>query len=421
MVPSRSAIIGSLLFAVIVFLVIAFTAANFRHPDGPQPYPFAGDFIQEYVGGYIVLHGNHSRFYDLAYAKQLEHDSAVAGFDWQSDQWFPMIYPPFYYLLVAPLQLLPIHTAALVWLALMVASFVGAVLLLAHHYPVRTILPWALPAGLLFPSLFESLTMSQKGPLHLLLFTATFVLLERRQSFWAGAVFGLTSFKPQLSLVIGLALLCKRDWRFVAGGLVTTLVLVGLCFLVGPDVCEQYFRLGVGLLTRGDYIETAGYPVAQMHSWDGFFKLLLPDPGMFGTVKLLTWIARGVTIVVLVRLLWGPFAPGEPAFALQYAGLVLATILLSPHLLTYDLSLLLLPVALLAIHATDPAAPLRDRSRYLLWLAAILYVIAALSSRIAAYIPLQISVLVMFGILIELTRLVRGADSSCSTVEATLK
>jgi hypothetical protein len=422
LLPSRSAIFGSLLFGVVVFLLIALTAANFRPPDGPQIHPFAGDFIQEYVGGYIVLHGDHSRFYELpkkdapTYAQQLEHDPDVAGFHWQSGQWFPMIYPPFYYLLVSPLSLLPIHTAALIWLALMIASFVGAMLLLSAHYPARTILPWALLGGLLFPPLFEGLTMCQKSPLHLLLFTATFVLLDRRQSFWAGVVFALTSFKPQLSLVIGVAMLCKRDWRFVAGGLLATTVLVGLCFLVGPEVSAQYFRLGIRLLS-GDYTEMPNYPVAELHSWNGFFKLLLPEP----TASMLTWIARGLTIAILVRWLWGPLAPGQPVFALQYSGLVLATILLSPHLFTYDLSLLLLPIALLVIHGTDPASSLSDRSRVLLGFAGILYVVAAFSNRLAASIPVQISVLVMFGLLIGLTWVAWRIESSCSTMTAPVK
>jgi hypothetical protein len=422
---SRSAIIGSLLFGAVVFLVIAFGAANFRRPQGPRQAPFAGDFIQEYVGGYIVLHGDHSRFYELAYAQQLEHDPDVAGFVWEPGPWFPMIYPPFYYLLVSPLHLLPIHTAALIWLALMIASSVGTVLLLAAHYPARTILPWALLGGLLFPPLFEGLTMCQKSPLHLLLFTATFVLLDRRQSFWAGVVFALTSFKPQLSLVIGLALLCKRDWRFVAGSLVTTAVLVGLCFLVGPEVCKEYFRLGVRLL-GGDYTEMPNYPLTQLHSWNGFFKLLLlPEQA----ASMLTWIARGLTIALLVRLLWGPLSPGQPVFALQYSGLVLATVLLSPHLFTYDLSLLLLPIALLVIQSTDPALSSSNHSRTLLRFAAVLYVAAAFSNRLAQYmrsdtephVAVQISVLVMFGLLIGLTWLAWRIDSSCSTALAPVK
>jgi hypothetical protein len=412
---SRSAIIGSLLFGGVVFLLIAFGAANFRPPSGPQQAPFAGDFIQEYVGGYIVLHGDHGRFYDVKYAQQLEHDPAVAGFDWEPGPWFPMIYPPFYYLLVSPLHALPIQTAALIWLGLMVACFVGAMLLLAAHYPERSILTWALPAGLLFLLLSEGLQSSQKSPLHLLLFTATFVLLDRRQPFWAGVVFGLTSFKPQLSLVIGLALLCKRDWRFVAGGLVTTAVLVGLCFLVGPDVCAQYFRLGVGLLT-GDYTAMPGYRLTELHSWNGFFKLLLPDP----QARILTWIAYAVTIALLARLLWGPLAPGTSAFARQFSGLVLATILLSPHLLTYDLAILLLPLMLLVIQTTAPGSSASEY-RSLNLLLALLYVVADLSNRMAPYLGVQLSVLVMFGVLIELARSVGRVDSPCSAPTGTVK
>jgi len=93
---------------------------------------------------------------------------------------------------------------------------------------------------------------------------------------------------------------------------------------------------------------------------------------------------------------------------------VLATILLSPHLFTYDLSLLLLPIALLAIHGTEVAANLGDHSRVLLGFAGVLYVVAAFSNRLAVYVPVQISVPVMFGLLIGLTWLAWRIESSAA-------
>jgi hypothetical protein len=393
--------LAAVVFGILIFGYLGLFAANFRFPDGPQAAPFAGDFIQEYVGGYIVLYGDHSRFYDVAYAKQLEHDPEIAGFHWQSEQWYPMIYPPFYYLLFAPLSLLPIRIAALVWLGLMVAAFVASMLLLARHFPERTILPWGLPAGALFLPLLLSLIMDQKGTLLLLIFTATFVLLDRRQPFWAGLVFGLIAFKPHLALVIGLAMLCKSEWRFVAGSILTTNVLIGLCFVVGVDVSYQYFQLS---LHMGEYIETPGYQLEQMHCWLGFFRLLLSGWTLQG-VWIVTLIAWAITIALLARLLWGPLAYGRPLFAVQYSGLVLATILLSPHLLTYDLSPLLLPMILLIVYTTEAGSALEGHRRAILWFVGLLFVLAGTSSQLVPWLHVQPSVVCMFALLIKLAQI----------------
>jgi hypothetical protein len=405
-------ILSPVAFAVLLFAVIALGGANFRWHDGPFTHPFAGDFVHEYIGGYIILHGDRGRFYDREYAKQLEHDPAVAGFEWQSEQWYPMIYPPFYYLLVAPLYLLPIRAAALVWLALMIAAFTTAMVLLARRFPDRTILPWALPAGVFFVPMLESFSSDQKASVILLILTGTYLLVEHGRPFAAGAVFGLIAFKPQLALVIGPAMLLKRQWGFVAGSAVTVSVLVGLCFVVGPDVCRQYFEVSRGM---GRYIETAGYQIDRMHCWLGFFRLLLPAPDWpLESVQFCTVAASAVTVGVLVWLLWGTPVLGKAGFAVQFSGLVIATLLLSPHLLTYDLGPLLLPMVLLTVHATEPASPLAEHGRLLLWLVGLLYLLGGFSIRLAALVPVQVSVLVMFGLLGVLAWI--GSRSKCPSV-----
>ncbi len=398
-------ILAAVGFSLLVFLVIAFRSANFHWDDGPIEHPFAGDFVHEYVGGYIVLYGDRSRFYDIDYAKQLERHPGAAGFDWQSDQWFPMIYPPFYYLLVSPLRLLPIHAAAIVWLELMIAALTAAIILLARRFPDRSVLLWALPASVFFPPMLESLSSDQKASVLLLILTGTFLLLDSGRPFAAGLVFGLIAFKPQFALVIGPAMLLKRQWGFVAGSGISVLVLVGLSFVVGADVCRQYFEVSRGM---GRYIETAGTHLDRLHSWLGFFRLLFRESPL-GTVQGLTLAASAVTLGLLGWLLWGPLNFGQPVFALQFSGLVLATVLVSPHLYTYDLGPLLLPMILLAIHATRPDSFGEGERRMLLWLTAILYLLGGYSVKLAAVIPVQSSVLVMFALLVVLAWVVRSS------------
>ena len=74
---------------------------------------------------------------------------------------------------------------------------------------------WLLPLSLLFMPLIENFTTCQKGSVLLLILTATYYLLVTKRPYWAGLVFGLIAFKPRFALPIAIAMLCKRQWRFV--------------------------------------------------------------------------------------------------------------------------------------------------------------------------------------------------------------
>ena len=366
------------------------STSRLYNPDLAQD-SLANDYLQEFIGGYIIRAGDRSRFYDQVYVQELEHDPQVVGFRWTPGGYLPMIYPPFYYLLVTPLALLPIRTGAAVWLVVLAAAWVGALSVLARRFPGRAVLVWAMPLGLLFLPMQETVASGQKGTVLLLILTGTYVLLDRGRPITAGLVFGLLTFKPHLALVIGLALLCKRQWRFAAGSVLTTGVFVGLCFVVGADVCRQYV---VYVRSLTEYVNAPAYPLPRMHSWYGFLRLLLPAQDLTA-VQALALTANGLTVALLAWLLRGPLAFGQPRFALQFAGLIVGTILLSPHLLTYDLVLLLLPLALIVLNPTGPG---RIDPR-IAWPALALYVLAGFSADVAAQTGVQISVVLMLALL----------------------
>jgi hypothetical protein len=373
---------GLVCAGLILAALYAFSP-NFRHASGPDASPFAGDFLQEWVGGWMVRAGEGGRFYDPAYAQQLEHDERLVGFAWSADEYLPMVYPPFYYLLVSPLSLIGFHAAAWVWAGLMVGALVASVWILdrwaerSQAYRTRTpggVRHWVLLAAVLFAPVLESLSSSQKGTVCLLILTATFALWDAKRPLAAGLVFGLLAFKPQLTLVIALAALCKGQWRFVAGGMITGAVLIGLSLCVGLDVCRQYVDFA---LHAGDYMQSSGYDLFKSHSVWGFGKLLRSEYGVAGTLA--AWGAALAVIVLTARALRGKIEPGTPRFVWQFSALVIASVLLCPHLFTYDLTVLLLPLAL-AVHSGN---------RMQLSLAPSVFVAPALSTAMAAVTSVQ--------------------------------
>jgi hypothetical protein len=220
----------------------------------------------------------------------------------------------------------------------------------------------------------------------LLLLSAAYALLRTGRPLTAGVVFALLAFKPQLAVVIFLTMLWKRQWRFLLGGLLGGLVLAAASLAVSPSASVDYLHLGP-ILAR--WIDLPNIPLAEMSSWRGFWRLLLagwpsPYPETAAVVSMLA------TTAPLIYALRGPLHTTSDDFAPRFAALVLATILVSPHLLAYDLTLLLLPMGLAVGSRFVPGG---DRARDPVWLmTGALYAAASASRWIAAAAGVQIVV-----------------------------
>ena len=392
----------SILVSIILLTLLFGMSPNFRWADDPHTGLYGGDFLHEWLGGYVTRAGDYSRFYDVEYVQAIQHDPQIVGFKWDEDKYLPLVYPPFYYLIVSPLSQLPLYTGTWIWAFLMVGFLVGTAVLL-ERFAIRQFgksTVWLFPSMLLFLPVIENFTTSQKGTLCLFILTATFLLVNSDKSFLAGAVFGLLAFKPQLTLVIGLAMLLKKDWRFVLGGATTGLVLAGLSLVLGWEVCLQYARFSSGATT---YIQTAGYDLHKSHCLDGFFTLLA-GPASFGLARFATLVSVLFTLVLLGFLLRGRLRPGTSIFAFQFSGLVLATVLLSPHLFTYDLTMLILPMFLVVGHIVYGDTDLGKERTHMKWIVGTLYALSGASAIMAAQSHLQFSVLLMVAWLAVLAR-----------------
>jgi hypothetical protein len=366
--------------------------------------PFGGDFLTEWLAGYIIRAGDRQRLYDRDYAHQLEHDPAVMGVELPADQSLFLFYPPAYYLLVMPLSLLPIQLAAILWFVLMAACLVAFAALMAQAFPeTPRLFAAVLLASVLFAPALRSLDTGQKGTLWLALLSAVFLLLRREHPLAAGLVFGLLALKPPLTLAVGLTMLFKRQWRFMAGSLITLSLLVAASLFLGLDVCLGYLRSITGTV---EFTLIPQYPLEDEHSGYGFFALLLrklaaPKLVIQGLAALLGLVVLIVTLLVCR----GPFDFRGERFLLQFAGLVIATALMSLKLQKYDLAILLLPVALLACVGLQPSPAFAAASALLNLAALLLYAICLVSEPVALATGIQLTVPVMLVLLLWLLRL----------------
>jgi hypothetical protein len=322
-----------------------------------------------------------------------------------------MVYPPHYYLMVSPLSELSYRWSTILWALLSTVAFSLSGFLLYQFYPRcrDRFSVWFVAACLFFPWL-KCLTMGQKSSFLLLLLTATFLLQYHRRGFWAGVVFGIMVIKPQLGLVIGFAMLWKKQSEFVLGAVLMAATLVGISWMYEPELWLDYVQVITGM---GDYLKTGGYQLTEAHSLWGGVEML--SAAMDSTTTKLITAALGIVVLACLLVgLKGELEPDQDRYAIQFSMLIAATVLLSPHFYTYDLTILLLPMLLIVTVLGVRPATLAGKLTVGLLL--LFYLAAGLFSRIAATVGWQPSLLLIGGLIISL--MVCAANRQTAVAEA---
>ena len=339
----------------------------------------------------MVRDGKADRLYDFPHQVQFQRDPSRMPFEPLKDVCALYVYPPFFVWLCLPFSYLSFKIGASAWVLFMSCCLIAALrLLVPATTKDRDAFGYALLASVPFLPSLMSIYSCQNATLSLLILAATYALLRKGQANdrWR-AVFALQAFKPQLTLVIACAMLYKRQWRFVLGGLSGGLVLLMASLAISPAAVVDYLRLGP---TLSRWIDMPGMPLDGMACWQGFWRLLLSDRPL-AYAQAAAVASSLMTLIPLVRSLQYPAEATNSSarFVYQFAVLVLATILISPHLLYYDLTLLVIPMVLAAC---PRPAEMGTRTNDIVWpwSTAILFAGATVSRFVAADTGIQIIV-----------------------------
>jgi hypothetical protein len=312
--------------AVWVAWLVSLALGGWRHDF--VGHRLGADFVQYYVVGQLVAEGQAEKVYDQQIME--DRQATIGGKHWKGV--LPFRYPPFYALCFGPTSRLSYEASWLTWTAASLLALVLAGRLLG--VAAWTWLGWAL----CFYPVFAAISFGQNSLFSLLLLSAAFALWRADRPFLAGLVAGLLLFKQPLLAGVGVLWLLdlRRSWRALLGLAVTGAVLAALCFLALPDASRAYVES-----LRENVVMHSRAPMAKLYSSQGFWVLLLPNPGR--AANLLSLLTGIFGLIVFVTLCW-PIRDRKPlAFALA----VLATPWLSPYAMVYDWSILLLTAAVL--------------------------------------------------------------------------
>lgn len=296
------------------------------------------DFRNCYSAGLILRSGRGRQLYDYELQRQIQNTTISPA-----TMVLPYVHLPYEALLFAPFTIFSYRKAFVGFLFLNLV-FLFIAFWLWQKLPPSKVQVWRWFSLLFFVGfapISATLLQGQDSILTLLLFSAAVVSIDSNEML-AGAFLGLALYKFQLVLPIAALFLLWRRWNFLAGSSVSALSALGLsAILASPDGLRQYFLSLHDISTKFTAGNNIVYimPVSSMPNIRGTL-LAIPhlSPG----------IASGLVIALSIVVFGFAFWSGiNVSSRCQLAIAISTTTLVGYHVLMHDLSILLIPMAML--------------------------------------------------------------------------
>jgi len=295
------------------------------------------------------------------------------------------LYPPQVSLLFAPLEHLPYAWALLLWWTFSAAVYAVCCYGLWRACPnLRNSGLNVVLAAAGFPAFFHLIAWGQTSALALACFTLGFFLLRKKHEFLAGLALGCLIFKPQLGVAAAVVFVAIGAWKILAGSILSALAQleVGVLYY-GAAPLRQWVRALAAAPAMQSWFEPRPY---QTHCLRTFWTLLIP----WQNLAFALYVISAIAVLGLTLACWRR-RPASP-LGLKYSALLLATVLVAPHLTVYDL--VILAPALLLITDWLVGQPSIPAGRCLAVLLYLVYMLPLLGF-LAQWTHVQLSVVAM--------------------------
>ena len=372
--PTRKLAIASRAKTFIVLVFVFFLAA-FAGMRFSASLPGA-DFPDFYCAARMLAEGHGHQLYDPDVQRQYQ-----ARYSGRVGTLY--IHPPFEAVLYLTVSWLPLRRAYFLQFLLNLAFLAAGLRRLAND----RLLPWnwsvLLAASLTFVPLLLCLQQGQDSLLLLLFLILSYTALRRERAFAAGCWLALGLFKFQIVLPLLLVLVFAQNTgarNALAKGF--SVVALSLAAVSAALSGVSVFTVYPGFLLRLHAQPFAGIIPLAMANFRGltyFFLGSNQSSYAVAAVSILSAAAllRTLTVGKHARLASQSLATGAPQdeFDPAFANAVMFALLVSYHLNPHDLTLLLLPIALLLPRtlAPTPRQPRPAHWRMTLGLLGILF------------------------------------------------
>jgi hypothetical protein len=379
-------VLGAGALVLVIYLQKIWTDYEGRTPGHP---PAFGDFFALWSYAKIATAYPVAELYDSV---TLHSRQVALGMAPSAEGPFP--YPPIVLLLLHPIGILRYETAYVIWTIGTLALFILVV--------VRTCsrLPLCLIGVIVSPVTSIALAAGQSGFLAATFLTAGLRLAGSRPIL-SGILIGMLGYKPQIGLLVPVALASAGLWRAFGAACLTIISL------------SLTATLAFGMAVWPAWI--AMLP-AYADWFDHVTALLSLKPTVMANLEMVGVslpTAKGVqalSAVVVASLVWSCFRRGPTRLAT--AALLVGTFLVTPHAFVYDLPMIMAAMALFV------EAKMEDNPEFTLVEIAILILAFIFPSfMMMGFITLPVSalpLLMLFGLIVRHERRLRGRPEPAS-------
>ena len=296
------------------------------------------------------------------------------------------LYGPQVSVLFSPLAHFGYLQALTIWLATNCCLYLLCCYAVWRCCPQLIRFRWTITfAALAFPGFFHLIVWGQSSGLALLCFVLAYLALRTKHDLLAGLAIGSLIFKPQLGIAAAVTFLAIKKWKLISGAILAVAIQLAVGWLYfGRSVMKNYWHALVNIPHVLRFLEPRPY---QTHSLRSFFSMLLPIP----TPALVMYALASIAVLYLLVRVWQQ----HPSLDVQYSALLVATVLVSPHLTVYDLVILAPAFLLLSNEVLNKDFANATATKYLLYLLFPLF----LAGPLARITHLQLSVLAMAALL----------------------
>jgi Glycosyltransferase family 87 len=291
------------------------------------------DFLHFYILGSLAANHGGDLLYDMR--GQSEFLSQLLP-EARKYVYVPL-YGPQVSVLLSPLARLSYLQALTAWLVLNTVLYAICCFSLWRCASDLKPYPWTVVfAAIAFPGFFHLIVWGQTSGLALICFVLAYLALRSKHDFLAGLAIGSLIFKPQLGIAAAVLFLATKRWKLISGAVIAASLQLSIGWLYyGTDVMQRYWHTLLNVSRIVGIFEPRPY---QTHSLRTFFSMLIPIAPL---AFVLYMVSAAIVMYVLVQC-WRR----QTELDIAYSTLLLATVLVSPHLTVYDL-VILVPVFLL--------------------------------------------------------------------------
>jgi hypothetical protein len=321
----------ALVAGVLIFCVASGLSRNF-------------DFAGCYSAGLIARQSGFAQVYDVQEQARAQQTLHVGS------KLFLIAYPPFQVLIFAQFARLPYAAAYVLWGLMNLALWAVFAIQMRSFAPrPRDALHYLMLCFFFLPA-WAAVVLGQNSMILLLVYFFTWKSLQQGQDFQAGAYLGLGLLKYHLVLPFAIILLLRGKFKAVAGFGLVGLLLVAVSFAAAGTAGVSAF---VHLVL--DIVRQPANPAYESFSPRHIMPTILGGySALLGSRVPGTWITAlaGLTSLALLIFTAWRWRRAEKLgmsddSSIMFGSALVATLLITPHLYTYDLTLMLLVMLLM--------------------------------------------------------------------------